>query len=149
MTLDEFERLQQIAAKDVEMPDKLDKIQEKNTLLPAIIQKWTKLYSTQKYLVSNLTIDLGELYTKLFNAYKFPDKKNNPYNLELNHFWGDKPKEIELQINAVPCYIAKSKELNTQKYILDFIEKTLANIKDLRFAIRNYIDIKEILTTNY
>lgn len=149
MTLEEFERLQQIADKDAEMPDKMDKVAEKNMLLPSIIQKWTKLYSKQKFIVATLTVEQCELYTTLFNAYKFPDKKNNPYNLDLNHFWGDKPKEIELQINAVPIYVAKCKEVNTQKYFLDFIEKTLANIKDLRFSIKNYIDINQILTTNY
>lgn len=147
--MDEFKRLQKCAEEDLEMPDFLEKILVKNNQLPNIIQKWTKLYSKQKYIVSELTLKQLELYTTLFNAYKFPDKKNNPYNLDLNHFWGDKPKEIELQINAVPIYISKSKEVNEQKYILNFIEQTLSNVKDLRFTIKNYIDIKTILTTNY
>ena len=149
MTLEEFERLQTIAEKDTEMPDKLDLVKIKNGLLPALIQKWTKLYSKQKFIVSTLKVEQYELYTKIFNAYKFPDKKTNPYNLDLNHFWGDKPKEIELQINAVPIYVAKCKEVNTQEYFLDYIEKTLANVKDLRFTIKNFIDINQTLTTNF
>jgi hypothetical protein len=41
------------------------------------------------------------------------------------------------------------KELNQQKYILDFIEKTLDNIRNLGFAIKNYLDYKKILMANY
>lgn len=149
MTLTDFEKIQNIAEKDIAMPDTFEKIMEKNNLLPTIVQKWSKLYNKQKFIVSDLTIKQLELYTQIFNAFKFPDKKNNPYNLDLNHYWGDKPKEIELQINAVPAYIDLSKELNTQKYILEYLEKTLDNIRNLSFTIKNYLEFKKILMANY
>lgn len=147
MTLKDYERLQELADKDVALEYKFDTIQQRNLTIFTDIQKWTKLYAKQQLLVSDLTVELESLYTQLFNAYKFPDKKNNPYNLDLNHFWGDKPNEIKIQIMAVPVYVEKAKELNIQKEILTFIDKTLANLKDIRFAIKNYIDMQQLLTS--
>ena len=151
MKLDDFEKLQEVALKEIAMPDTIEKIIEKNNLLPAIVQKWIKLYSTQKIVCSNLTVELGEIYGDLYKCFKMPNKSKDiqaKYNLTINEFW-DNAKAIESQINVVPAYIAKMKELNQQKYILDFIEKTLDNIRKLGFAIKNYLDYKKILMANY
>ena len=70
MKLDDFEKLQEVALKEIAMPDTIEKIIEKNNLLPAIVQKWIKLYSTQKIVCSNLTVELGEIYGDLYSVLK-------------------------------------------------------------------------------
>ena len=59
--------------------------------------------------------------------------------------WNQTAKEIDSQINCCTPYVAKLKQVNQQKYFLEFIENTLNNIKNLSFAIKNYLDYKKLM----
>ena len=136
MKLEDFEKLKQIAVEDTKLPDTLKEIMKINNLLPATIQRWTTLYTKQRFIVATLKTQVNEVYGEKFKFYKFDD----------NYSWST-TKEVESQINRDPAYLAILKEHDTQKYILDFIEETVNNIKNLGFTIKNYIDYQKMLYT--
>lgn len=80
----------------------------------------------------------GVKYGELVKFYKFND----------SYSWGN-AKEIDSQINANPDYCKMLREINEQKYFLTFISETLSNMKNLGFVIKNYLDYKKIVSTNY
>lgn len=138
MTDKDFALIQKSAEETLKMPDKLREVIEKNNLLPSEINKWTKIWSKQYYIVQCLKIDLEKLYGELFKHYKFND----------SCAWGS-TKEIETQIHSDDSYKAKILEYTTQKYYLDFVTETLSSVKNLNFVIKNFIDYKKIETTNF
>lgn len=134
----QFSQLQTIADADTKMTDNLMDLAKKNCELPTIIQRWTKLYTNQNYCVSQLKIELDELYGDLFKEYKF----------NSNYDWGTSAKGIESQIFADKRYTAKLRELCSQKYYLEYITETLNNLKQMHYTIKNFLDYKKITTTN-
>jgi hypothetical protein len=136
MKVEDFETLKKYAEEDTALPDNIEQVMQVNNLLPSTVQKWTKLYTTQKYLISQLKVNLNKIYGECYYYYKFND----------NVSWGT-TKEIESQIYKDPKYLAAVKEYDTQKYYFDFIEETLTNIKNLGFTIKNYLDYKKMLYT--
>ncbi len=138
MTVQEFKDLEKKAETELKMPDKMSEIIDKNNLLPTFISDWQKLYANQTYIVKKLEIDAGVKYGELVKFYKFQD----------NYSWGN-AKEIDSQINANPEYCKMLREINEQKYFLTFITETLSNMKNLGFVIKNYLDYKKIVNTNF
>lgn len=138
MNIQEFKDLQTKATEELKMPDKLSEIIEKNNLLPTFISEWQKLYANQTFIVKKLEIDAGVKYGELVKYYKFDD----------NYSWSN-AKEIDSQINANPVYCKMLREINEQKYFLTFITETLSNMKNLGFVIKNYLDYKKIINSNF
>lgn len=138
MTVQEFKDLQAKATEELKMPDKMSEIIDKNNLLPTFISDWQKLYANQTYIVKKLEIDAAIKYGELVKYYKFQD----------NYSWGN-AKEIDSQINANPEYCKMLREINEQKYFLTFITETLSNMKNLGFVIKNYLDYKKIINSNF
>ncbi len=138
MTVQEFKDLEKKAETELKMPDKMSEIIDKNNLLPTFISDWQKLYANQTYIVKKLEIDAAIKYGELVKYYKFQD----------NYSWGN-AKEIDSQINANPEYCKMLREINEQKYFLTFITETLSNMKNLGFVIKNYLDYKKIINSNF
>jgi negative regulator of sigma E activity len=138
MTVQEFKELEKKAETELKMPDKMSEIIDKNNLLPTFISDWQKLYANQTYIVKKLEIDAAIKYGELVKYYKFQD----------NYSWGN-AKEIDSQINANPEYCKMLREINEQKYFLTFITETLSNMKNLGFVIKNYLDYKKIINSNF
>jgi hypothetical protein len=147
MNLETFKQVEEKAKTDLSMPDTLEAIIKKNNILPAVIQEWIKLYQDQKYVCASLNVELLELYGDLTKCFKRPRNTvelQKKYNITINEFW-ETAKEIDSQINCCTPYVAKLKQVNQQKYFLEFIENTLNNIKNLSFAIKNYLDYKKLM----
>ena len=70
------------------------------------------------------------------------------YKFDDSYSWGN-AKEIDSQINANPEYCKLMREINQQKYFLNFITETLSNMKNLGFVIKNYLDYRKIVSTNF
>lgn len=70
------------------------------------------------------------------------------YKFDDSYSWGN-AKEIDSQINANPEYCKIMREINQQKYFLNFITETLINMKNLGFVIKNYLDYKKIINSNF
>lgn len=151
MKLEDFKEIEAKADEDLKMPDTLEAIINKNNILPAIVQEWIKLYQNQKYVCSSLNVEMLEMYGELTKCFKLPKQTKElqkKYNITINEFW-DNAKSIESQINCCAPYVAMMKKVNQQKYFLEFIENTLNNIKNLAFAIKNYLDYKKLLMATY
>ena len=70
------------------------------------------------------------------------------YKFDDSYSWGN-AKEIDSQINANPEYCKLMREINQQKYFLNFITETLSNMKNVGFVIKNYLDYRKIVSTNF
>ncbi len=138
LTNEKFMTLKSMADEDTTIPDTLPEIAKKNLVLPTLIQKWTKYYTSQKYAVHCAEIDLEELYGQMYKDKKFND----------NVDWGSSSKGIDSQIKSDPNYCTKLRTLAAQQYYLDFISETLATLKQMHYTIKNYIDYKKITTSN-
>ena len=137
MTIKEFQELEKAVEDELKMPDGLREVIDKNNYLPTLIGKYQKLYANQTYIVKKLEIDAAEKYGELVKYYKFQDS-----------FSWSNAKEIDSQINANPQYCQILREINQQKYFLNFITETLSNMKNLAFVIKNFIDYKKITVSN-
>lgn len=136
LTLDKFKQLKAAADVDVAMTDSMEGIAKKNLQLPTLIQKWTRYYTSQKYTIATQEIDLEELYGNLYADIK----------VNGNYDWGNK---VDTQVKSDKKYIAAARELAAQKYYYDFICETLANLKQMHYTIKNYLEYKKIQTTNF
>lgn len=134
MTIQEFKELEKSAEEEIKMPDTLREVIDKNNYLPTLINKYQKLYANQTYIVKSLEIDAAVKYGELVKYYKFQD----------SYSWGN-AKEIDSQINSNAEYTKLLRNINEQKYFLNFITETLNNLKNLGFVIKNYIDYKKIV----
>jgi hypothetical protein len=138
LTNEKFAAMKIMADADVKMGDTLTEIAKKNSELPGLIQKWTKYYTRQNYEVTMLEIALDESYGELYRDKKFND----------NVDWGTSSKGIDSQIRCDKGYCEKLRQLAAQKYYLNFISETLANLKQMHYTIKNFNDYKKITTTN-
>lgn len=137
MNKENFVKLMSFAEADAKLPDNFDDLMNKNLQIPSLIQRWTKVYTEQNALVERLRMDKGEKYGKLVEFYRFHDKIA----------WPD--RQIDGQINSNADFLKICRDLEEQKFYLEYIKETLANIKGLSFQIKNYLDYKKIISTNF
>lgn len=131
MTLEEFENLKTKAEEELKF-DKTN-VAEKNMMLPNMYQKWLGIFNTEASRLSIIRMDLEKKRGELYQFYKFDDKAVH-----------DTRQEIEGCIAANPEYLAiKAKEIK-QVAIVDWLEGTLNNIKQLSFSLRNYIEFQKV-----
>ena len=129
MTDIELEKLKKLIDSQLEINE--DNLQE--SIQKTCIRKQTYqsiLLRETKELV-NKTQDLDILYSKLYHQYKFESSYN---------YTG---KEIEGMISGDATYSKLVKEINTQKALINFLEKTIDNFTSLSFQIKNLIEWKK------
>lgn len=131
MTISEFEKLKKEA--EAEMSFDKSNAAEKNILIPNLYQKWLGIFNVESSRLAVIRIDLEKKRGELYQFYKTEDK--------VAH---DTQKEIECCINSNPEYLdIKAKEIK-QVAIVDYLEGTLNNIKQLSFSLRNFIEYQKI-----
>jgi len=140
MTMEEFNRLMDIAEKDIAIPDKLDtqRLIELSISVSSKYQKWLGVFSAtqSEYEKEKLELDKmegEELYNIRFN-------KQDPRN---NYGWKTKD-EMESQYLQNPKFYDKRAAVELLKTQCQYIEKTLDNIKTYGFQIKNIIEVKKL-----
>ena len=131
MTINEFESLKKTAEEEL----KFDKSNaaEKNILLPNLYQKWLGIFNTEASRLAVIRLDLEKKSGELYQFYKNEDK--------IAH---DTMKEIEGCIASNPEYLElKAKEIK-QAAIVDYLEGTLNNIKQLSYSLKNFVEYQKI-----
>lgn len=131
MTINEFESLKKTAEEEL----KFDKSNaaEKNILLPNLYQKWLGIFNTESSRLAVIRLDLEKKSGELYQFYKNEDK--------IAH---DTMKEIEGCISSNPEYLElKAKEIK-QAAIVDYLEGTLNNIKQLSYSLKNFVEYQKI-----
>lgn len=133
MTKEQFKLVMQQGETDTNLPENLDDLMKKDLIIPSLVQRWTRLFVEQNSLCEKLKIDRQELYGKLVYDYRF----NKPVA------WDG--KQMEAQILADPQYLVLVRNLEEQKYYLNYIEETMNTVKGLGFTIRDFLSYKKML----
>ncbi len=136
MTREDFLKYQSMADEDLLMPDNPDDILEKNMQIPGMKQKYIDAYRKQVAVVATLETKLEEATAKAKNKLK-------------DGGYAYTAKEASEQ-TALDDEVAKiNRALIEQRYYMGWLEDTSANITSLSFTIKNWIDWKKIISTNF
>lgn len=136
MTREDFLKYQSMADEDLLMPDNPDDIMEKNMQIPGMKQKYIDAYRKQVAVVATLETKLEEATAKAKNKLK-------------DGGYAYTAKEASEQ-TALDDEVAKiNRALIEQRYYMGWLEETSSNIASLSFTIKNWIDWKKIISTNF
>lgn len=136
MLREDFLKFKVMAEEDVKMPENGDDILEKNMQIPGMKQKYIDAYRQQVAIVATLESKLEEA------------QANAKVKLKSGGFdWT--AKELTEQTCTDPEVAKITKALIEQRYYMGWLEDTQANITSLSFTIKNWLDWKKILTTNF
>ena len=136
MTREDFLKYQSMADEDLLMPDNPDDILEKNMQIPGMKQKYIDAYRKQVAVVATLETKLEEATAIAKNKLK-------------DGGYAYTAKEASEQ-TALDDEVAKiNRALIEQRYYMGWLEETSANIASLSFTIKNWIDWKKIISTNF
>lgn len=136
MTREDFLKYQSMADEDLLMPDNPDDILEKNMQIPGMKQKYIDAYRKQVAVVATLETKLEEATARAKNKLK-------------DCGYAYTAKEASEQ-TALDDEVAKiNRALIEQRYYMGWLEETSANIASLSFTIKNWIDWKKIISTNF
>jgi hypothetical protein len=136
MTREDFLKYQSMADEDLLMPDNPDDILEKNMQIPGMKQKYIDAYRKQVAVVATLETKLEEATAKAKNKLK-------------DGGYAYTAKEASEQ-TALDDEVAKiNRALIEQRYYMGWLEETSANVASLSFTIKNWIDWKKIISTNF
>lgn len=136
MTREDFLKYQSMADEDLLMPDNPDDILEKNMQIPGMKQKYIDAYRKQVAVVATLETKLEEATAKAKNKLK-------------DGGYAYTAKEASEQ-TALDDEVSKiNRALIEQRYYMGWLEETSSNIASLSFTIKNWIDWKKIISTNF
>lgn len=136
MRREDFLKYQSMADEDLLMPDNPDDIMEKNMQIPGMKQKYIDAYRKQVAVVATLETKLEEATAKAKNKLK-------------DGGYAYTAKEASEQ-TALDDEVSKiNRALIEQRYYMGWLEETSSNIASLSFTIKNWIDWKKIISTNF
>lgn len=136
MTREDFLKYQSMADEDLLMPDNPDDILEKNMQIPGMKQKYIDAYRKQVAVVATLETKLEEATARAKNKLK-------------DGGYAYTAKEASEQ-TALDDEVSKiNRALIEQRYYMGWLEETSSNIASLSFTIKNWIDWKKIISTNF
>lgn len=136
MKAEDFAKFKVMAEKDVEMPENPDDIIQKNMLIPNLKQKYIDAYRQQVAIVATLEQKLEEAQAKARKKLK-----------DDGYAWT--AKEMTEQCSIDPDVSKIVKALIEQRYYMGWLEETSSNITSLSFTIKNWLDWKKIISTNF
>lgn len=136
MLREDFLRFKAMAEEDVKMPENHEDIMEKNMQIPGMKQKYIDAYRQQVAVVATLESKLEEAQAKAKVALK-----------SGGFDWT--AKELNEQTCTDPEVAKITKALIEQRYYMGWLEDTQANITSLSFTIKNWLDWKKIISTNF
>lgn len=136
MLKEDFLKFQEMALEDVVLPENPEDIMEKNMQIPGMKQKYIDAYRKQVAVVATLETKLEEAVAKAKTKLK-------------DGGYAYTAKEATEQ-TALDDDVAKiNRALIEQRYYMGWLEETSANITSLSFSIKNWIEWKKIISTNY
>jgi hypothetical protein len=132
MTDKDFSQLKKII-------EEILKIEENNILsksmeIPVKYHKILGIYVKELDSLENLKSKLEKKYGELYKQYKYND----------NYNW-ERKNEIESQIYSNSEYNKLKLEINRQEIITEYLSKSLNNLNNMSFHIKNYIDMRKYL----
>lgn len=128
----DFEKLQEYLDKKISFTK--DNAEIKLQELPNIHQNLIKVLASIHSELNTLQRQQGELHGQLLKFYKF----------ESDYRW-ENQKETEWQIKSNAKYIALQEKIDVLEVQSDYIGKTFDNIKNVGYAVKNYIEWKRFV----
>jgi len=98
--------------------------------MPLKYSKYLAVYLEELEVYKNLLADKEKLFGQLFHHFKF----------EVD-FKLDTLREIEAKISSDDRFNALLKSINYQEKVIKFLEKSLENLKNIPFTVKNFIEI--------
>ena len=137
MKSEEFNELKNILEEELTFdPTSYKDMQQKLSKIPNLLQTYLTIYINQKEILNDLETRLKETYASLYHKYKYPTKGDGlefEYNLETKN-------EINLYVEGNEDYIKKSLIVEKQRIQVEYLEKTLQNIRDMLWSLKYTID---------
>ena len=135
MKSEEFNELKNILEEELTFdPTSYKDMQQKLSRIPNLLQTYLTIYINQKEILNDLETRLKETYASLY--HKYPTKGDGlefEYNLETKN-------EINLYVEGNEDYIKKSLIVEKQRIQVEYLEKTLQNIRDMLWSLKYTID---------
>ena len=136
MKAEDFAKFKIMAESDVQLPENPDDILKKNMLIPNLKQKYIDAYRQQVAVVATLETKLEDAQARARQKLK-------------NDGYAWTAKEMTEQCSIDPDVAKINKALIEQRYYMGWLEETSANITSLSFSIKNWIEWKKIISTNF
>ena len=127
-----FKNLQEEIQKDIFLDKK--NILQKSIDVPVLFNKYLQYYINELHLLKNQITIKDRLYGELYDKFKFH------YDYELKN-----KAEIDAYINKHPKYYEITLKINTLETQVKFLEKTIENVKNMNYNIKNYLELEKFL----
>lgn len=136
MTTEQFTKLKKLTEESVTID--LNKLQTQLLEIPLLHDRYLTLFIRENKSLNFLQTQKQELYAKLYKHFKY----------DANERWETK-HEIESQMYTDKSYVSLLSRIDDQQEIVTYLEKTIDNIKNLSFTIKNYMDWQRFLNAEY
>ncbi len=117
-------------------PTSYKSMQDKISQIPNLLQYYLTIYIDEKNLLNEYEENLKQLYAEIYHKYKFPSPKDG---IEFEYAL-DSKNEIHLYVEGNKKYVEKSLIVQRQKLQVEFLDKSLQNIKDMQWSLKYALD---------
>jgi len=139
MTIEQLKTLKQIVKKDMTIDPKDPHIMEvlcDSTLHHSkLYHRYVDLFTVESRKLKKLKADKVKKYGELYHHYKFE-----------GDFKLDTKGEIDAYIGANKEYYDLILKFNDQEIVCQFLDKTLDNINNMKWNVKNYLEYKKFLS---
>ena len=133
MDIVEFKELKKELLEELKLENyDMDNLTTKSERIPNLYQKYLDIFMTESCELSMLEVKMKKTFGELLHHYKYKD----------DYSWENK-WEVEAKIDSDKKYYQLKTKFVLQEAIVDFLEKSLKNIKEMRWDIKSIIDIKK------
>ena len=135
----DLEKLQELADKDLKINDTELDLESLNT--PQLHNKFMKHLSKYRLMLSRAESDLAETKRKLWEYYTGKADvevyKENPFNFKLLR------QDVDKYIESDQEYIKAKQKVDYLTTVVDFLDRSIRQISNRTFTIKNAIDWKK------
>lgn len=139
MKSEEFKKLKELVKKDtfldVKDPNLLEKLCDYNLFHSKVYHKYVTIFIFETKKLKKLKADVLKKHGELYHYYKF----EHDYKLETK-------SEIDAYINNNDDYYNLVLKMNDQEIVCKFLEKTMENINNMKWNIKNYLEYRKFLS---
>jgi len=132
MTEKEFKALKEHIDKKITLD--ITKLNAQLLESPILYSSVLQLFIKENKILNNLEIEKDEKYASLYKHFKY----DSDVRWETKH-------EIESQMYSDKSYLMILSKIEDQQEVVTYLQQQLENIKNMSFAIKNYIEWQQFL----
>jgi len=131
MTPEKFAELKEFNKEKFKITE--DNILSKAISIPSSYHHYLSLYIDELKILKNKMVEKDKQYGILYDSIRFSGNK------DLKN-----KSEIDPYINSNDIYYKMCLDINDQEMVVKYLEEVMSSINKLSYAIRNFIDIKNL-----